>query len=49
MDNDEVKDAVIEHLKYHKLVATGDMILFTRGEQRGQMGGTNMMEIVKVD
>lgn len=48
MDDQQVKDATIEHLKYHKLVESGDMVLFTRGENRGKMGGTNSMEIVLV-
>lgn len=48
-DEQKIRSSTIEHLKYHGLVTTGDMVLFTRGELRGQMGGTNMMEIVKID
>ncbi|MBN2647914.1 MAG: pyruvate kinase [Thiotrichales bacterium] len=49
MDDNAVRASTVQHLKYHGLVQAGDLILFTRGENRGLMGGTNMMEIIKVE
>jgi len=35
-------------LKEKGVAKSGDLIVVTRGQSRGTMGGTNQMEIVKV-
>jgi len=48
LNDDEVKVKIISNLKKQGMVKTGDMVLLTRGQSRGTMGGTNQMEIIKV-
>ena len=48
MDNEKVRQATIDHLKANNLVTAGDQIILTRGENRGEMGGTNLLEIIKI-
>lgn len=45
---DETRDEVVELIKKYGIAKEGDMILLTRGEKRGLMGGTNMFEIIKI-
>ncbi|MDR9498419.1 MAG: pyruvate kinase [Hydrogenovibrio sp.] len=44
----EVQEGILNELKAKGVVSTGEMVLVTRGQARGKMGGTNQMEIVKV-
>lgn len=48
LSDDEVQQSIIEQLKAQGMVKTGDMMLITRGQARGAMGGTNQLEIVKI-
>ena len=44
----EVKDLIMERIKAFGIAQSGDLIIITRGDQHGAMGGTNKMEIVKL-
>ena len=44
----EVKDLIMERIKEFGIAKSGDLIIITRGDQHGAMGGTNKMEIVKL-
>ena len=44
----EVKSLIMERIKSFGIAKEGDLVVLTRGELRGSMGGTNSMEIVKV-
>ncbi len=44
----ETKALMIENVKKNKLASSGDLIILTHGENNGEMGGTNQMEIVKI-
>ena len=44
----EVKDLIMERIKEFGIAKSGDLIIITRGDQHGTMGGTNKMEIVKL-
>jgi pyruvate kinase len=44
----EVQEGILNELKAKGVVSAGEMVLVTRGQARGKMGGTNQMEIVKV-
>lgn len=48
LNDDEVKTAIINRIKEFGIAQSGDLILMTRGEVNGAMGGTNKMEIVKL-
>ncbi|MBD3611104.1 MAG: pyruvate kinase [Hydrogenovibrio crunogenus] len=48
LNDDQVKDRILEELKEKGVAKSGDLIIVTRGQSRGAMGGTNQMEIVKV-
>ncbi|WP_130536494.1 pyruvate kinase [Thiomicrorhabdus indica] len=45
---DETRDEVVKLIKKYGIAKEGEMILLTRGESRGLMGGTNMLEIIKI-
>jgi pyruvate kinase len=40
--------SIFEHLLARKLVASGDLVILTKGELSGVSGGTNAMLILKV-
>ncbi|SFB83009.1 pyruvate kinase [Marinospirillum celere] len=44
----QVRQLMLDELLKRGLVQSGDWVLLTRGEQRGEMGGTNRLEIVSV-
>lgn len=44
----EVQDQILLELKAKGVTKAGDLVVVTRGQSRGLMGGTNQMEIVKV-
>lgn len=46
--DEEVQQNILKQLKSFGIVQEGDLVILTRGEQRGNMGGTNRLEIVKV-
>ncbi len=48
LSDEDIKAAIISDLKAQSIVKVGDMVLLTRGQARGTMGGTNQMEIIKV-
>jgi len=48
LNDDEVKETILGKIKEFGIAQAGDLILMTRGETNGAMGGTNKMEIVKV-
>ncbi|WP_038125830.1 pyruvate kinase [Thiomicrospira pelophila] len=48
LNDDEIQQNVLMQLKKFGIVQEGDLVILTRGEQRGTMGGTNRLEIVKV-
>lgn len=48
LTDEEVQQNVLLQLKSFGLADEGDLVILTRGEQRGTMGGTNRLEIVKV-
>ncbi len=48
LTDDEVKNEILDELKQKGVAKTGDLIIVTRGQSRGLMGGTNQMEIVKI-
>lgn len=47
-NDEQAKQAIIERIKAFGVAKSGDLILITRGDQSGVMGGTNKMEIVKL-
>lgn len=48
LNDEEVKASILERIKEFGIAQSGDLILMTRGEVNGAMGGTNKMEIVKL-
>ncbi len=48
LSDEEVQQNILKQLKGFGIVQEGDLVALTRGEQRGNMGGTNRLEIVKV-
>ncbi|UQB43407.1 pyruvate kinase [Thiomicrospira microaerophila] len=48
LTDEQVQQNVLKQLKSFGIVTEGDLVVLTRGEQRGNMGGTNRLEIVKV-
>jgi len=46
--DEEVRTKVLQDLIRYNTVKSGDLVLLTRGQSRGTLGGTNQMEIVKV-
>lgn len=48
LNDEEIQQNVLAQLKTFGIVQEGDLVILTRGEQRGTMGGTNRLEIVKV-
>ena len=47
-DPERLYNSIFEHLLARKLVASGDLVILTKGEQSGVSGGTNAMLILKV-
>ncbi len=48
LSDEEVQDQILLELKAKGVTKAGDLVVVTRGQSRGLMGGTNQMEIVKV-
>jgi len=48
LNDEEVKASILDRIKEFGIAKSGDLILMTRGEVNGAMGGTNKMEIVKL-
>jgi len=48
LDDGNVRDIIMERIKSFGIAKQGDLVLLTRGETRGILGGTNSMEIVKI-
>lgn len=48
LNDEQVKASILERIKEFGIANSGDLILMTRGEVNGTMGGTNKMEIVKL-
>ncbi|MBD3754441.1 MAG: pyruvate kinase [Gammaproteobacteria bacterium] len=48
LNDEEIQDAILQKIKAFGIAKEGDLIILTRGESRGLMGGTNRMEIVKI-
>jgi len=48
LNDEEVKTSIMNRIKEFGIAKSGDLILMTRGEVNGAMGGTNKMEIVKL-
>lgn len=48
LNDDEVKSMILQRIKDFGIADSGDLIIITRGEYQGSMGGTNKMEIVKI-
>jgi len=48
LDDGNVRDVIMERIKSFGIAKQGDLVLLTRGETRGILGGTNSMEIVKI-
>jgi len=48
LSDEEVQDKILLELKAKGVTKAGDLVVVTRGQSRGLMGGTNQMEIVKV-
>jgi pyruvate kinase len=46
--DDEITKSILDQLKQFGRVNSGDLVIVTRGQTQGEMGGTNRMEIVKV-
>lgn len=46
--DEDTKQVAIDRIKKFGIAKEGDLILLTHGENRGVMGGTNLMEIIKV-
>jgi pyruvate kinase len=47
-DPESLYNSIFEHLLARKLVASGDLVILTKGELSGVSGGTNAMLILKV-
>lgn len=48
LTDEAVKSSILDRIKEFGIAKSGDLILMTRGEVNGTMGGTNKMEIVKL-
>jgi len=48
LNDNNVKDIIMERIKSFGIAKQGDLVLLTRGETRGILGGTNSIEIVKI-
>ncbi len=48
LSEDQVQNKILEKVKAFGVAKSGDLVILTRGESKGVMGGTNRMEIVKV-
>lgn len=48
LNDEQIKASIMDRIKEFGIAKTGDLILMTRGEVNGAMGGTNKMEIVKL-
>ncbi len=48
LSDTEIQEDIITNLKDQGMVSAGDMILLTRGQAHGTLGGTNQMEIIKI-
>jgi len=48
LNDEQVKTSIMDRIKEFGIAKSGDLILMTRGEVNGTMGGTNKMEIVKL-
>ncbi len=48
LNDSNVKDIIMERIKSFGIAKQGDLVLLTRGEIRGILGGTNSIEIVKI-
>ncbi len=48
LDDQGVREVIMERIKFFGIAKQGDLVLLTHGETRGVLGGTNSMEIVKV-
>ena len=48
LDDGNVKDIIMERIKSFGIAKQGELVLLTRGETRGILGGTNSIEIVKI-
>lgn len=48
LNDDGVKELIMQRIKEFGIAKSGDLIIITRGEVQGAMGGTNKMEIVKL-
>ncbi len=48
LDDQGVREIIMERIKFFGIAKQGDLVLLTHGETRGVLGGTNSMEIVKV-
>jgi pyruvate kinase len=48
LSDEQIQDAILQRIKAFGIAKEGDLVLLTRGESRGLMGGTNRMEIVKL-
>lgn len=48
LDDSNVRDVIMERIKSFNIAKQGDLVLLTRGETRGILGGTNSIEIVKI-
>lgn len=49
IDSTEVNREAINLLKNHGSIADGDLILLTKGDHMGVLGGTNTLKIIRVD
>jgi pyruvate kinase len=47
-DHAEVNRIIIEDLCRREMLGDGDVVVITKGDLMGQMGGTNAMKIVRV-
>ena len=48
LDDNQVKEMIMQRILEFGIAKSGDLIIITRGEVQGAMGGTNKMEIVKL-
>lgn len=48
LDDAGVQALILQKIKDFGIAQTGDLVILTRGENKGTMGGTNRMEIVKI-
>ncbi|MBD3821947.1 MAG: pyruvate kinase, partial [Thiotrichales bacterium] len=48
MTDEEVQQNIMKELVARGTAKSGDLVILTRGQARGEMGGTNQMEIVKL-